>query len=60
VRIAHLTPYQWSGFIYAAIYSCFLPVAYQVSFSGMVVVRDAHTATCTVSSGLTLLSFLGI
>jgi len=44
VRIAHLIPYQWSGFIYAAIYSCFLPVAYQVSFSGMVVVHDAHTA----------------
>ena len=40
VRIAHL---KWlNGFICTKIYYCFLSGAYWVSFSGMVVVRDAH------------------
>jgi len=42
VRIAHLKWHPLNGFICTKIYYCFLSVAYWVSFSGMVVVRDAH------------------
>ena len=52
VRIAHLKPHPLHSFIYTTCYYFFLPVAYWVSFSGMVVVRDAHPTT-----GLTILRF---
>jgi len=48
VCIAQLKPHPLNSFISTTIYYCFLSVAYWISFSCMVVVRDAHPTRLNV------------